>query len=242
MKTQLKWILPLLFLAVIAPFTPTLDLKIASFFFNGETFSQHPYFTFLFKTGELFGFFIGAVVLFVYLVSWVSRRARRYRQGALAIGLTLLLGAGIIVNEGFKKYWGRPRPKQIEQFGGKLSYRPFWQPNLDREREPQKSFPSGHVSMGFFYLSFIIVGRRYKNQAMFFTGIFLTIFWGGGLMLARMAQGGHFLSDVLVAPVVMWWTLLIIAKFTLGEPLEESLSKERRDIGAKSDPSQTAAE
>ena len=133
------------------------------------------------------------------------------------IGLTLVVGAGLITNSVLKEYWGRPRPKQVVEFGGKLDYRPFWQPNLEATREPQKSFPSGHVAMGFFYLSLIIVGRHYKNRLLFGLGLFLTLFWGIGLMIARVAQGGHFLSDVIVSPIIMWLTVLILAKCTLRD-------------------------
>ena len=217
MKKQLKWACPLLFLAALTPFTPWLDMRVATHFYNGQNFSTHPYFSFLFKVGELFGFFFGAVVLCFYLLSWVSKRYRRYREGALMIGLTLLIGAGIITNALFKEYWGRPRPKQIVEFGGTLDYRPFWKPNLNADREPQKSFPSGHVAMGFFYLSIIVVASHYRNRLLFVMGLFLTLFWGIGLMIARVAQGGHFVSDVIFSPVIMWLTVLILAKLTLKE-------------------------
>lgn len=217
MKKQLKWACPLLFLAALTPFTPWLDMNVATHFYDGQSFSTHPYFSFLFKVGEMFGFFIGAVVLCFYLLSWISNRYRKFREGALMIGLTLVLGAGLITNSVLKEYWGRPRPKQLVEFGGTLDYRPFWQPNLEPGREPQKSFPSGHVAMGFFYLSLIVVGRHYKNRFLFGMGLLLTLFWGIGLMVARVAQGGHFVSDVLVSPLIMWLTVLILAKFTLRE-------------------------
>lgn len=232
MKKQMKWLFPVFLLALFAPFTPKIDLAVSSYFYEGGQFSTHPYFSFLFKSGEMFGFFFGAVVLFFYLLSWVSKKHRRFREGALLIGLTLLIGAGIITNSLLKEYWGRPRPKQIVEFGGKLDYRPFWKPNFEAEREPQKSFPSGHVAMGFFYLSLIVVGRHYKNRMLIYSGALLTLFWGVGLMIARVAQGGHFVSDVLISPIIMWLTILLVAKFTLAEERAEKV------MGPKSDTSQ----
>ncbi len=238
MKKQMKWLAPPLLLALVAPFTPHLDLAVASYFYDGKAFSEHPYFTFLFKFGEMFGFFFGAVTLLFYLLSWISKKHRHFRQGSLLIGLTLFMGAGVITNAILKEYWGRPRPKQLVEFGGTLNYRAFWQPNFEANREPQKSFPSGHVAMGFFYLSLIVVGHRYNNKMLYYMGVALTLFWGVGLMVARVAQGGHFVSDVLISPIIMWLTVLVIARFTLVEQKETNPSLELNDRSAESDSSE----
>lgn len=121
------------------------------------------------------------------------------------MGITLTLGAGLITNMGLKEYWGRPRPKQVIEFGGKHEYRPFWHPNFHTRHDPQRSFPSGHVAMGFYFLSLYLVGKRYNNVPLKRSGLFLVAFLGGGLMIARIAQGGHFFSDVLFSPILMWY-------------------------------------
>lgn len=146
----------------------------------------------------------------------------------LLIGLTLVIGAGLITNVLCKGYLGRPRPKQLSEFGGQLTYRCFWNPNLNPSRVPQKSLPSGHVAMGFSYLALIVVGRRHELRWLQGIGLCFTLFWGPGLMLARVAQGGHFISDVILAACVMWWTVhvldLILYQFPWGPLLQSRLN------------------
>lgn len=211
---HLKWLAPLFFLAALAPFTPTIDLYVSSLFFipsplGGKgVFYNNGFFHFLFRYGELFGFGCGALAGLAFLLSFFKPKWKKIRYQSLAIGLTLIIGAGLITNCFFKEYWGRPRPKEIIEFGGKHTYRPFWRPDFSNRQDPQRSFPSGHVAMGFYYLSLSLAAKRHKNQLLFFLGLSLTLFWGGGLMVARVAQGGHFVSDVLAAALLMWLVAL----------------------------------
>ena len=224
MKKQLKWLCPLLFIALLAPFTPWLDLEAARFFYQGENvFYNSPFFRFMYVYGEVFGFIVAFALLTLFLTSFISKKLKKWRPGASAILLTLIVGAGIIVNLMFKEYWGRPRPKQVIEFGGNQEYRAFWQPKFGSvSGDHQKSFPSGHSAMGFYYLSMILVGRRYRNRAITYTGAGLTTFWGGGLMLTRVVQGGHFVSDVVISPVIMWSIALLADRLAFeGQPTWE---------------------
>ncbi|MFN0065355.1 MAG: phosphatase PAP2 family protein [Chlamydiales bacterium] len=211
MKIQWKWISPFIFISILAPFTPWLDLALARFFFKEGAFYNSPFFRFMFCYGERFGFLVAFIALAVFLLSFFAERFRKMRRGALAMVVTLILGAGLVVNVGLKEFWGRPRPKQVIEFGGTQHYRPFWSPNFGKvEGDAQKSFPSGHTAIGFYYLSLLLVGRRYRNRALYYSGLGLTSFWGIGLMLTRVVQGGHFFSDVIVSPAIMWWSALFV--------------------------------
>lgn len=212
MKRQWKWLWPFAFLALLAPFTPKLDLWISSLFHRGgNEFYNSALFQFFYVWGELFGLFVGFVALAVFLLSYLVGRWKVWRRGALAVLLTLAIGAGVIINLGFKGYWGRPRPKQIVQFGGKQEYRAFWRPAFGQVGgDHQKSFPSGHAAVGFFYLSLILVGRRYRSRLVTNSGVLLTGFWGSGLMVTRVVQGAHFVSDVVTSPVIMWSVALLV--------------------------------
>lgn len=225
---HLKWLIPLLFLAAIAPFTPAIDLHISSLFFTPSpiggkgVFYNNPFFHFLFRYGELFGFAFGGFAGFVFILSFFIPKWKKWRPGSLAIGLTLFIGAGLITNAFFKEYWGRPRPKEIVEFGGKHIYRPFWSPDFSLR---QKSFPSGHVAMGFYYLSLCFAAKRYRNRFLLYSGIFLTVFWGVGLMAARVAQGGHFLSDVIASALLMWLVALSVDHWVWKARKVSELSK-----------------
>ncbi len=219
MKRHLNWLLPILFVALLAPFTPTIDLYVSNLFYNPHegTFYNCAIMKILFRYGEIFGLLSGGVAAFFLLLSFTKTKFRKYRPGSLALVLTLVIGSGLITNTLLKGYWGRPRPKQVVEFGGKHTYRPFWHPKAQKRDDLQKSFPSGHVAMGFYFLSLCLVGRRYNKRALFQTALFLTIGLGGGLMITRVAQGGHFVSDVLISALLMWLVALSVDKLIFSK-------------------------
>ncbi len=207
MKRYLKWLVPLLVCAAIAPFTPAIDLAIARHFFSEGTFYENGFTAFLYRYGEITAFFFGGAATLLFLLSSMKPTWKKWRQPALVLTLTFILGAGVIVHAVFKEHWGRPRPKHLVEFGGADSFRPFWSPNFNTE-EPKKSFPSGHVAVGFYYLALCLVGRRIGSRALILTGICLTVFFGFGLFFARLAKGGHFFSDALFSVLIMWLSAL----------------------------------
>ena len=128
------------------------------------------------------------------------------RTHALALVLTIILGAGFITHTLLKDHWGRPRPKQVTEFGGSQPFRPFYSPNFFHQPHPSKSFPCGHCTMGFYFFALALVLKRLGyRKGYYFTFAFALVF-GITLGISRMAQGGHFLSDVLAAGLIMWIT------------------------------------
>lgn len=214
----------ILFFVLFAPFTPSIDLYVSSLFYSqGLGFYDNFFFHALFKYGEWFGLATGVTAMCLYVLSFFYKKLSKWRQGSLAMLLTLVIGAGLITNICLKGCWGRPRPKQITEFGGKVDYRPFWSPDFRSKDEPQKSFPSGHAAMGCYFLSMCLIGRRYRSKALFLTGLFLTILLGCGLMIGRVVQGGHFVSDVVASSVIMWY----IAKGSVWLTWEGSARRSR---------------
>lgn len=208
------WLVPTAALFLLTPFTPRLDLAISRYFYQGDltadTFSAHPFFLGLYNYGVLPGFFLLGCAIFALLLSFLFPHCRPWRPASLAIILTITLGSGIIVNALLKEHWGRPRPRQLVEFGGAFSFHAPWEPSL-AQREPLeccRSFPCGHCSMGFAFFSLYFLGRRYHRPFLAWSGLFLALCLGGVLGLARIAQGGHFFSDVLYAGLVMWLTAL----------------------------------
>lgn len=213
-RNMKKWLIPLLLFCALAPFTPDLDLWVSSQFFTPAltgkgTFYTNRFFDFLYSYGELFGLGLGGICASIFLLSLFSTSWKKWRRGALSLLLTLVVGAGILVNLGFKEHWGRPRPREVTEFGGKHYFRPFWSPHFG-EKDVQKSFPSGHVAMGFYYFSLAHTAKRYGKQWLYFAALFLILFFGVGLMIGRVVQGGHFLSDVLTSCLLMWVLSLAI--------------------------------
>ncbi|MGI9571141.1 MAG: phosphatase PAP2 family protein [Desulfobulbia bacterium] len=120
--------------------------------------------------------------------------------------LCLSIGPGLIANLTFKANWERARPIQIEQFGGTKSFSP---PLIisDQCEGSNCSFVSGEASNIFslFFALGLILRSLYRRR-LFAAAIFAGLASG----FVRIAQGAHFLSDVIYAGIFMWFTSLAI--------------------------------
>lgn len=214
MKTFLKhsiiWLLPILCFAFIAPFTPWLDLKLSAYFYKDGHFSHDPFLKAAYDYAALPVDIVMAFSLITLGGSYFIPNLKRLRPYALYFILVITIGAGIITHVFLKDHWGRPRPKQIEQFGGSQEFRPFYKPNFFNQPEPSKSFACGHCSVGFFFFVFIFVGKRLKKKGIFYFGVLSSLSLGILFSYARIAQGGHFLSDTLMTALIMWLTSFVL--------------------------------
>lgn len=198
---------------LVAPFTPWLDLTISGYFYSigndsVEHFVSRPWLNFLFDYGTLPANLTALAATVVLLLSYLSKNIKKWRNPCLVLLLSYAVGAGFITNSLLKEYWGRPRPKQVEQFGGTQDFRPFYSPNFFHQPQPSKSFPCGHCAMGFYFFALALVGRRLHKPQLEKWGFILALTLGLILSVTRMAQGGHFFSDTLFAALVMWYTTL----------------------------------
>lgn len=201
--------MPLLLMGLITPFTPWLDLTISRYFFQNG-FQSNALFDILYNEGILPAWITVGSALVVLVGSFWMPTWKSYRRAAGVLVLSLAIGSGLIAHLIFKDHWGRPRPKQVIEFGGHQPFRPYYDANLFNQTEPSKSFPCGHCTMGFYFFALALVGRYERSKRIYITGMILA--WGLGLLLgfARMAQGGHFFSDVLAAALIMWYTPLVL--------------------------------
>ena len=202
-KEHLWWLIPLLAALIFTPFSVDLDLTAARYFFKDGHFSSNPAYDFFYNRAVLPGLWVGGASLLVLILSWF-KKYQKYRNASLQMVLTLIIGAGIITHTILKDHWGRPRPKQVEEFGGMQSFRPFYSPNF-AQPEPSRSFPCGHCTMGFYFFSLAFVFRRLGKVGWELFFYAFAIILGGILGLTRIAQGGHFLSDVVFSGLIMWW-------------------------------------
>lgn len=208
-SSHAKWLYPLILMAVLTPFTPWLDLQVSSYFFDDKHFVTGTLTDSLFDYGVLPAQIITLLAILLYLLSYVRGYWKFLRKACLVIILTMAVGEGFIVHAVLKDHWGRPRPKQVEQFGGQQEFRPYYKPNFFNQPEPSKSFVCGHCGMGFFFLVFTVLGLRYQNKWMIGCGLAAGIGLGSVMGIARIAQGGHFLTDVLWSAYVIWLTAVV---------------------------------
>lgn len=154
------------------------------------------------------------VLVFLALIGWLvttlGRHGKRWRFALAFIALAVTLGPGLVVNMGFKDNWQRARPYQVEHFGGTQQFTRA--AVMTDQCSANCSFVSGHVACGFFLASLMLIDKRRKV-------VWAVVGMSSGLTIgfARMADGAHWLSDVLWAsPITLlcsWlvWRLLALA-------------------------------
>lgn len=205
------WALPLIILLAVTLLSSVADMWIARQFYDFSTrrFTNNALTDFFYDWGVMPAIVTAIGAALVYLLTFVQKKWKPWRKPSLFLVLTMVVGAGFITHTVLKDHWGRPRPKQVIAFGGTQNFRSVYEPNFFEQPEPSKSFPCGHCTMGFYFFSFIFLGWRLRKPYVIYLGIALTAVLGTGLSITRMAQGGHFFSDVVAAGIVMWLTAFL---------------------------------
>jgi membrane-associated PAP2 superfamily phosphatase len=190
--------------------------------------------------------FIGnelAAVRWVYdIVPWLGRLAAlvglvllirageavgvRWRRRGLMLSLVMVAGVGALVNGVFKEHWGRARPVTVDSFGGNRSFTPVWMPS--DECRSNCSFVSGHAATGFALMGVGALATLRARRRWCLIGI------GAGLLigLGRIAQGGHFLSDVIFAGLAVWASVALFRALWLRSRLRRRRRHARRQQDA----------
>ncbi|OGU16741.1 MAG: hypothetical protein A2076_06915 [Geobacteraceae bacterium GWC2_53_11] len=173
------------------------DLKMSSLFCIGGKWpvgDQQPWhLLYLLDRGPAIA--LGVCGLVAAITGAIYRQRRNWIRPGLFLVLLLALGPGLIVNTVFKDYWGRPRPREIIQFGGKKEFLHPWQKGVAHKG---RSFPSGHASAAFYLTAPFFIYRRRKPRIAAWW-MFGGLLFGTLMSVARITQGGHFLSDNLWA-------------------------------------------
>jgi lipid A 4'-phosphatase len=204
-------------LAVLTEF-PAIDLWVSGIFYQpgrgfplGDTWPVQ-----LVYRGVPYLATVLVLALLGCLVAALLRRPLPGISGRTAafLLLALAIGPGILTNVVLKDHWGRARPAQIVAFGGTHAFTPAAVPAAQCDHNC--SLASGHAALGFFFVSFAFLARTRRRRWL---GQGAAIVLGTLFGLARIAQGGHFLSDVVVAGLLVYatsWLLyqaMIVAAF-----------------------------
>jgi len=240
MKYIKNLLIPFLVLAVCTVLLESVnaDIRVSSLFYNPQLGgwylgSKNPW-IFFYNHAHKPAYLVAICALIVFGAGWFHRGLSRYRKESLFLVLFLALGPGLVVDTGFKNHWGRPRPKEIVNFGGEARYLPAWEKGA---AAPNGSFPSGHASMGFYLIGpYFFLQRRNRFLALVFLGVGLTA--GSLFGLARIIQGKHFLTDVIWAGGMVYFTgeiLAMLFRFNGDGPGEnlrlEDAADDNRDRG-----------
>lgn len=121
---------------------------------------------------------------------------------SLGFLVSVALGPGLLVNGILKEWSGRVRPRDILEFGGSGSFTPVW--DFSGSCSSNCSFVSGEGSMAAMLLMIVLlVPAAYRRVTLAVMLPFALLVAG-----ARIAFGGHFLSDTLLSWCL---TLMIVA-------------------------------
>lgn len=197
-------------LALLPTVWTELDLLAAAQFLGAQAHTEVAQWWWV----ELINAYVPAVFRVVVVVAlaawvWTSLRpgAKRWRLPLAFVVLAGTLGPGLVVNSGFKDNWQRSRPYQVQHFGGTQQFTRA--AVITDQCNNNCSFVSGHVACGIFLASLLLVDRKRRR------------IWGtagvvAGLVIgfARMADGAHWLSDVLWA-----WPITLLTSWLVWKAL-----------------------
>jgi membrane-associated phospholipid phosphatase len=177
---------------------------------------------------DFFTYFLILILFGMFLLSvFKSEKYGFMRRYALFGMFAVALGAGVLVNNVFKGFWGRPRPRHttlwpdtddpIGRFYAVWEPAFLIDPNLI---DKGVSFPSGHVSIivAYIVLFYIFMNpdiwvKKLAGNSEKIRKIVQTIKWGAliftiliGILtgIGRIVAGAHHASDVLWAFGIVW--------------------------------------
>jgi membrane-associated phospholipid phosphatase len=196
--------------AILFTLDPNLDLAISALFFDPvrRIFpAQSDWFLagFRFVTSWAITLAIAIpaiAMLGKMLLPW--RPALLPGRAMVFILTTVAVGPGLLVNAGFKDHWNRPRPGAVQEFGGAMTFKPWWDASGQCRRNC--SFVSGESAAAFAMLApAALAAAPWRLIAIGAATLF------GALMASlRVVFGGHFFTDVVFAgalSAMLVWTL-----------------------------------
>ncbi|MDC3021834.1 phosphatase PAP2 family protein [Pelagibacteraceae bacterium] len=177
--------------------SPSLDLYISSLFYLGDSqflVNTHYYISIFFREVLL-----PFILLYILVLPVVGRFTKidniffNYKFNVKEI--FLLWGSQVIivlifVNFVLKNFWGRARPNDVLELGGKEIFSPWYE--MSNTCLTNCSFVSGDASVGFSIIILYLITKK-------IIFLYASIISGFLLGLIRIVAGGHFLSDIFFA-------------------------------------------
>ncbi len=190
-------LLLLVVLLAVSWFASTLawDISISRLFFaeqGGWIHADGVLWRLLYAYGTVPGLLLTLGALILFVAGYFAKRWQSYRKPMLVIVLTAVIGAGLLVNGIIKPYCGRPRPVDTTAFQGQWDY---CAPCFDSVPGKGMSFPCGHCTMGFLFVTLFFCRRQ--SAWLAYGGVTFGMAYGMLVSAARVVQGAHFFTDAL---------------------------------------------
>ncbi len=154
-------------------------------------------------------------------------------RASLFLMASLALSAGVLVNLVLKNHWGRPRPMTVDLFGGSAPYVEVWR--ITGYCPTNCSFVSGEASTAIWLVGLaLVVPARWRTITALVTIVYAVV-----ASATRIAFGGHFLSDVLLAWCLTLLVMAVVYRLVYVDTpraltdvsLEAALAKAGRALG-----------
>lgn len=185
---------------------PEIDLAVSGFFYTpdaGFRMQGMPWEQLAYQGVPVLMVTVNLALIGLWLFNRVyGRRILDFDGRKLAFLLCLLaLVPGLLVNQLFKEHWGRPRPVKLEQFGGNDRFTPAFV----RSDQGGGSFSSGHVAAAAYLVGVAAVLFGARSRWALAAALFAAF-----VAVARIAAGGHFLSDVIASAFFVWFGYYVL--------------------------------
>jgi len=200
LNTPLYFWLAFLVSSLIFIFLPQIDLYVSGLFYDGKRFSANGTFAeglFYYSVKPIIlTLLFSTILIFLYNVFKKKNFLSVNAKVVLYVLLVLSIAPGLIVNAGLKENWERARPAQTVQFGGDKKFTPAF---IISDQDGY-SFSSGHGAAAFSLLGFALLATKRRKL-----WIGLALSYGVFVSVARIAAGGHFLSDVVTSFFIVYF-------------------------------------
>jgi membrane-associated PAP2 superfamily phosphatase len=211
----------LLLLCSIPFFIKDLDISVSSLFYDASLPQMWIYvgvepWEFLYNYGTWPALALAGCSLLLGIASYFVNYLKPQRKTVMYLAAVMIIGPGLIVNTLFKDNFGRPRPRDIVEFGGQQQYQQLLHPNWGN---PGRSFPCGHCSAAFYFFVLYFCGKGREKKWLPYAGLTFGMGYGIFMGVARIMQGGHFLSDVLWSAGLVYLTSGVL--FYLINPIPD---------------------
>jgi lipid A 4'-phosphatase len=164
----------------------------------------------LFHGTPLLGRTLVVIALLVVVLGLWARFGQtfgRWRRRSVLLLIIAAVGHGIVVSWLLKEEWERPRPRDVQLFGGPHPFVVAGVPSPYCERNC--SFVSGHAATGYVLMAVGLLSAPAVRRRWTLIAIGTGFLIGAG----RVLQGGHFASDIvfgaLFIGLVCWATRAI---------------------------------
>jgi len=196
------------------------DLRFSAEFFTEENewfLAETPPWNWLYEYGVIPGILVSILSFFTWIYSRTNKKLAILRPYFLICALTPIIASALLVNVVLKDHTGRPRPREIKQFSGNWEYLPALQTGIPGRGH---SFPCGHCSIAFTLTSGVVFWRHSRKFAI--SSLSLGLVFGILMSIARIVQGGHFITDAMWSLGVVWLTLTALYYFVYQPPRTEN--------------------